>query len=314
MRILAAICMSLPMLVRGQVPTATLDTNVIRVGEQAVLLLTVDLLPGATGTTVEWPLLEDRLGEHIEIVSIGPPDTVVTEDVASLPPILHLVRELRITSFDTGFRAIPPFKFIIGGTVRETAPLLLEVRGVDLGDEPALRDIKPLHEIPFSLMAWFRGNWYWIVAILALGAFLYWLAAFIRDRQQYRPLPVSTAPEPPLHERILARLKELEDRRLWQNGLHKEYHSTLTDLLRHYIEERYGVAAMERTTDELMRELRVSPLDKDQLIRLRNMLELSDMVKFAKAVPSPEENEQMMLGAVRLVKETARQTSIPAHA
>jgi hypothetical protein len=314
MRILAAICMSLPMLVRGQVPTATLDTNVIRVGEQAVLLLTVDLLPGATGTTVEWPLLEDRLGEHIEIVSIGPPDTVVTEDVASLPPILHLVRELRITSFDTGFRAIPPFKFIIGGTVRETAPLLLEVRGVDLGDEPALRDIKPLHEIPFSLMAWFRGNWYWIVAILALGAFLYWLAAFIRDRQQYRPLPVSTAPEPPLHERILARLKELEDRRLWQNGLHKEYHSTLTDLLRHYIEERYGVAAMERTTDELMRELRVSPLDKDQLMRLRNMLELSDMVKFAKAVPSPEENEQMMLGAVRLVKETARQTSIPAHA
>jgi hypothetical protein len=314
MRILAAICMSLPMLVRGQVPTATLDTNVIRVGEQAVLLLTVDLLPGATGTTVEWPLLEDRLGEHIEIVSIGPPDTVVTEDVASLPPILHLVRELRITSFDTGFRAIPPFKFIIGGTVRETAPLLLEVRGVDLGDEPALRDIKPLHEIPFSLMAWFRGNWYWIVAILALGAFLYWLAAFIRDRQQYRPLPVSTAPEPPLHERILARLKELEDRRLWQKGLHKEYHSTLTDLLRHYIEERYGVAAMERTTDELMRELRVSPLDKDQLMRLRNMLELSDMVKFAKAVPSPEENEQMMLGAVRLVKETARQTSIPAHA
>ena len=67
--------------------------------------------------------------------------------------------------------------------------------------------------------------------------------------------------------------------------------------------------ALESTTDELLHELRVSPLNTDQQNLLGNMLRLADLVKFAKALPSPQENEQMMANALRFVQETAAPTT-----
>ncbi|MBK6343000.1 MAG: hypothetical protein IPF41_10550 [Flavobacteriales bacterium] len=99
---------------------------------------------------------------------------------------------------------------------------------------------------------------------------------------------------------------------LWQQGQHKAYQSRLTDLLRGYIEARYQVPALERTTDELMHELRVRPLEKRAQVLLGNMLHNADMVKFAKALPSPQENEQLMASARRFVMATAE--TDPAHA
>ena len=122
------------------------------------------------------------------------------------------------------------------------------------------------------------------------------------DRSAPAPSPAKALP---LHERILQQLRELGSEKVWQQGDHKQYHSRLTDLLRTYIEERYRVPAMESTTDELLRELRVSAMNREHQQHLRNMLELADMVKFAKAVPTREENEMMMHGAIRLVQETA---------
>ncbi|MBK9196654.1 MAG: hypothetical protein IPO17_17060 [Flavobacteriales bacterium] len=114
----------------------------------------------------------------------------------------------------------------------------------------------------------------------------------------------SKLPGFPLHERVLLQLEALDRERVWQQGDHKSYQSRLTDLLRGYIEERYRVPALERTTDELLHELRVSPLSMEQQSLLANLLRLADMVKFAKALPSPQENEQMMVSAVRFIRET----------
>jgi hypothetical protein len=100
-------------------------------------------------------------------------------------------------------------------------------------------------------------------------------------------------------------MRALEDQRLWQQGDHKAYHSKLTDILRGYIEERYQVPALESTTDELIKELRVSSLPTEQRDRLENMLRLADLVKFAKTLPSPQENEQMMAGGIQFVETTA---------
>jgi hypothetical protein len=116
-----------------------------------------------------------------------------------------------------------------------------------------------------------------------------------------------------LYQRVLAALETLEKERLWQQGDHKGYHSRITDLLRGYIEERYHVPALESTTDELIRELRVSPLSTDQRGQLENMLRLADMVKFAKTTPSSEENERMMTSTVRFVSETRSTSELVGH-
>jgi hypothetical protein len=113
----------------------------------------------------------------------------------------------------------------------------------------------------------------------------------------------------PVHERFLKQLDELEGRRLWQQGEHKTFHSRVTDIMRGYLEERFKVPALERTTDDLLLELRTSPIPPELQQQLVNMLRLADLVKFAKAVPSPTENERMLAGAREFIKAT----STPHH-
>ncbi len=311
MRCPAVIAILLPFVLTAQVPVALLDTTTIRIGEQAIITLAIDLSHDQLRTNIAWPQIPDTIG-RIEVVKVSSIDTL---SIATGTPAdrVQLSQTLAITSFDTGFWAIPPFIFKLEGQDHETTPQLLEVRGVDLGADPQLRDIKPIHEVAFDPVQWLQGYWPWLLAIAAAIGLAIGLVRWWRNRPVITHVPAAT-PEVPIHERILAQLREVEKERLWQNGSHKEYHSRITDLLRAYTEERFEVPALESTTDELVKELRVGPIDRDQLARLRNILELSDMVKFAKFVPAPAENEQVLQNAIRFVEGTAMRRNAPIDA
>lgn len=276
-----------------------LGRDSIRIGEQTSLKLIVN----DANASIDWPLLQDTLTKHVEVVLDKGVDTVGT-DPDDPESLVHLVRELIVTSFDTGYWAIPPFKISINGTAVETAPLLIHVKGVAVDATASLRDIRPVYPAPFHLGYWLQENWYWFAGIAALALIVLLVSRMLKNRKP--PSIAVTAPvELPMHERYLHELRALDGKRLWQQGAHKEYQSALTGLLRGYIEERYKVPALERTTDELLQELKVSPLDRDQQTQLANLLRLADMVKFAKALPAPTENEQMMTEAIRFVQQTA---------
>ena len=221
-----------------------------------------------------------------------------------------LVRELVITSFDTGYWAIPPLKLTVNGTSQETTPLLIYVKGIPVGTPASLHDIHDVIDVPFHFGYWFLENWYWFAFI---GAILLLALIVLRYLKNRKPAEAAApvAIEVAIHERYLQELRVLEGKRLWQAGSHKEYQSSLTDLLRGYIEERYNIPALERTTDGLIHELKVSPLDRDQQNQLANVLRLADMVKFAKALPAPAENEQMMTEAIRFIQQTAPLPEMP---
>lgn len=55
---------------------------------------------------------------------------------------------------------------------------------------------------------------------------------------------------------------------------------------------------MEQTTDETMRSMRRIHIEDGLRLKLRQLLSLSDMVKFAKEQPLPSENEQSMEDAI----------------
>lgn len=78
-------------------------------------------------------------------------------------------------------------------------------------------------------------------------------------------------------------LRKLEAQQLWQQGLIKEYQSGLTDIIRTYLMERYSINAPEMTTDEVMRSLTNALFDKKYNQELINILQIADLVKFAKA-------------------------------
>jgi hypothetical protein len=307
MRSIGILLLLWPILAQAQVPSASLDTAVLRIGEQVELLLTIDLPTDAPAGMVSWPVLGDTLINQLEVVRKGSVDSV--QDAAGL----HLTQRIFLTSFDTGHWAIPPFTFVVSGSPRETRPLLIEVRNVALDDPKVQRPAKTIYEVPFSIGYWIRAH---LVELLAgLGALVLIIAGlfYLTRKRKTVPAPVVEAPMEPVHLRTLRSLRELDASRLWQQGEHKAYHSRITDLLRSYIEERYQVPAMESSTDELLQELGVSPMNNEQRTHLENMLRLADLVKFAKAKPTPAENEQMMAGAIRFVEATLSNANTQQH-
>jgi hypothetical protein len=221
------------------------------------------------------------------------------------------MRQFRITSFDSGYWAIPPFRFVVNGDTMESNALLLGVETVEVDTTQAIKDIKEIYELPFSLADWLREHWQWFAGGAAILVILIALIMYFKRRQR-KPVLVPEAPPKSLQERMLEALAEIDRRKLWQQGQVKQYHSEVTDLLRACVEERYGVPALERTTDELLAELGVSAMGRDARELLGNMLRLADLVKFAKHTALPSENEQLMASAVRFIHLTT--DTPPAHA
>src|SRR5690606_8174161 len=92
-----------------------------------------------------------------------------------------------------------------------------------------------------------------------------------------------TAPPRPPHELALEQLALLSAQKLWQNGKTKAYYSELTNILREYIEARFGVTAMEQTTEEIIMAMKRLPdFDTEKINAIRRVLFLADLVKFAK--------------------------------
>lgn len=304
MRWIACTMGMVPALLAAQGPVAHLDTAVARIGERMVLTLEWSDAPSG----VVWPVVGDTLTRQIEVVQAGAVDTVMITGSPTLR------QRIAITSFDTGHWAIPPFPFRVGDQAMETRPLLVEVRAMPLDSPARPRDVHGIIDPPMGPGYLLRHYAPWVLAALALGVIIMGLLWWLRRRRAVEEAVPPAVVEPP-HVRVLAALRAIDEERLWQNGRHKEYHARVTDLLRGYIEERYAVPALERTTRELMQELSTSAMPAEQQRSLQHMLELADMVKFARFVPTPAENGSLMRHAVRLVEATAPAHSIaPDHA
>lgn len=305
MRLAAVIAMIgavLPLLAQQPMPVAQLDSTSIRIGEQVRLKFSIAYRMDQGGGNIQWPAIADTLPQHIEIVHDSGVDTIVP-DKQNDPYAFVQSRTLTITSFDSGYWAIEPLRFVVQGDTVESNALVLTVNTVEVDTAQAIRDIKDIYEVRFDFMAWLKENWPWVAGGAAvLAAVVAGIILLLRRK----PKEKAKAPEPelPLHVRILAALDEIDKKRLWQQGMHKQYQTEVTDLLRGYVEQRFGTPALEKTTDELLQELKLSSMHGGHREQLGNILRLADLVKFAKLTPAPTENEQLMSAAVRLVQET----------
>ncbi|MBE0641874.1 MAG: DUF4381 family protein [Bacteroidales bacterium] len=289
--------------IKGQaVLRLVLDTPAIRIGEQvnALLILSDVEYPAAT----RMPELHDTLTAGIEVLEQGTTDTVKNEN-----GFFTLRRQYRITSFDSGSYVIRGLQAIMlqsGDTILVTAPPVdFDVFTVSVAEEDELRDIHGPLKIPIS----WKEILPWI--LLLVGALLLVLAFrwYIKHRKSGRPMiTIFNKPGIPPHQIALTALEALRRKKLWQEGRYKEYHSELTEILRTYIDERFGIPAMEMVSWEILDALEeVHELNRSQMSGLLEMLTLADMVKFAKAIPLADENDHSMRSAVNFVKATTPQ-------
>ena len=126
-------------------------------------------------------------------------------------------------------------------------------------------------------------------------------------RKKKEPVPQIIIPKIPPHVTALEQLHKLKDEKLWQGGKLKEYHSALSDIIRQYIEHRFYINAMEQVSDEIMYSFRTVDLNDELKGKLRQILFLADMVKFAKEQPLPNENETSWNNAYEFVMATKKE-------
>jgi hypothetical protein len=288
------------------VATAILDTNAILIGQQTKLKITIDYKTDQGDLKIDFPKIADTLIKQIEVVS----KSKVERFIPDSSDMSHLAQSqtLIITSFDSGYYAIPPFKFIISGDsnkVIETEPLLFSVNTLPVDTTISIKDIKPPLEVPFSwkeLLPYVYGG----LGTLAVLTGLFFLIRYYLKRRKPKPAPEIIIPKIPAHVTALEQLEKLKEDKLWQSGKLKEYHSALSDIIRQYIEHRFFIHAMEQVSDEILYSFRTADVSEEQKAKLRQILLLSDMVKFAKEQPLPNENDLSWNNAYEFVMATKK--------
>ncbi len=287
----------------GQVYTATakLDTNRIAIGAQAALQIKV-FLPASiidqNGKFVQWPVLTDSINK-IEIVEVSKIDTVFSKDQKTV----SLTQNLQITCFDTGFFVIPPLRFLKNGDsarIFETQALLLEVKSIQIDTTQAIKDIKPPLEAPYT----FKEALPYIIGIVLLAIIFVLIYLYFKKRKK-KEATIEKIPEVLPHILALEKLEELKQKKLWQEGKTKLYHTLITEIIRIYLENRYNINALEQTSEEIIISCRSLAINTESKIKLEQVLVLADLVKFAKTQPLPSENDLSHANAVEFVKSTA---------
>lgn len=277
---------------------ARLDSTRLLIGAQTTITLEA-IKP--RGKSVVFPFLKDTITRAIEVLQVSSLDSTVLEDDKML-----MSKALTITSFDSGYHVMPPFEFFTenknGGvdTLRSNT-LALEVSLVPVDTAEAIKPIKAPEEIPFTFR---EAIPYILVAILVLALAL---GLYFYQKNRKKPEQKATVPtvQEPAHRIALRALDELKEKKLWQSGQVKNYHARITDILRAYVEQRYQIAAVEKTSAEIIHAFRLSGLDqKVPFEEFERILRLSDAVKFAKGQPSVAENMKSLEMAYDFVKKT----------
>lgn len=288
-------------LLEGQNITVTSrpDTSAIYIGDQIHFKVTASL-PGKSEVTLS--AATDTLSGKIIILGKPERDTLTMADGRRA-----IIDDYLITSFEAGTYTVPPFyaEIASGDTVQrfysDYSKLVVsrpEITPADTTD--VIFDIVAPRKAPLK----FRDILPWII-MAGMIALIAWLLVRYLPRNPIKRLMKPAPPAEPSHLIALRELGRLREEQLWQKGETKEYYSRLSEILRRYIDNRFGISSPELTTDETVRMLqRAAVLQPSEMSVIKEILSVSDMVKFAKYLPKEEINEGSFSSSVKFVEIT----------
>jgi hypothetical protein len=247
---------------------ATADKNKILIGETIQLLLEADI---PENDPIRFFVIDSI--PHFEISAKQKTDTTNTSEGTSLKQIIS------ITSFDSGHWVIP--SFILRDDIA-TDSIPVDVVFSDFNPEQDYHDIKDIIEVKREK----REDKWWLWYATGGGALLILLLLiyFLRKKKPVAQAPVAVI-DP--YEEAMSQLEKLQVEKLDQ----KQYYSRLVDIFRVYVNKKKGIHSLQKTTDDIVVQLKGIPITKEQFEKLSQVLRLSDFVKFAKYNPASEEDK-----------------------
>ena len=278
---------------------ASFSKDTVLIGDQLDFTLHV-IQPDSLHLQI--PIYTDSIVSGLDIIKKLRNDTIRKNN-----HILELVRSYRIIVFDTGVVVVNPIEVSYTShgmkAALSTRPLELVVKSLPVDVNKGIRDIKHPYKMPMTL----QEILFWVLIVVLLALAVYLIIWYVRKKKKQKSgLPeIMRKPAEPPHVFALRELNLLKEARLWQQGMVKEYYTRLTDILRKYLEYRYGIKALEQTTLEILESLTGTGFNDNRLYGiLKEILETGDLVKFAKYQPKPDVNESKLLDAFVFVNET----------
>jgi hypothetical protein len=213
----------------------------------------------------------------------------------------HAVPDLDLVAATPSAKpAQPPHTFSLPGP---------EVKGIaSASKDTKKRDIRgpvPFKVTSFRVLLYLLGA----AAILGLAAWGLWMW-----RKRPRREPVALTPQVPEDQIALAALAALEVQGLPGNGRFKEFHLALSEILRRYLTDRYGILALDMTSEEIYQTLARLPTEGLSLNDFAWVCAQGDLAKFAKAAPTVDDCRQALQLVRQLVLRTRRAITITSPA
>ncbi len=288
-------------------PLGRLSINYAPIGEITNLAMNQDSsLIQTDDIDIEW--LESPFGDT---------DETTTFDTQRGPNGKYeLEQKLRLRIWDFGYFSFP-HPIYMDATTKDTLtvralqsqPLYVQfdTAGIPADTTQVINAFAPISKE--------KRNWkdfLWLIIVIALIVMAV-LLSYIQSRRKQKNLdldyePVEDiGPQLPAHITALSKLRVLRENRLWEQGAVKEYQSKLTYVIREYLENRFEIQGLESTTSEIKEALETKDFDQTHNASLTRILQVADLVKFAKAKPTDSMHEEFLDEAFRFVEETKQE-------
>ena len=217
---------------------------------------------------------------HFEFIDKAKVDTIFTSK-----GIIYK-QAVTITSFDSGQWVIPAREITIGDKQYSTDSVTVSVAYSSFDPNKDYHDIKDIIDVDDPGMQYIT----WIVlalGIIALLASIY----FLRKKKIVAESKPEEAPSKlnPLEEALQA-LETLKRSPAESIPELKLYYTRLNEILKRYLQRKTGASQVAKTNAELIYQLQRKQWAKDEVLELAQTLRLADVVKFAKYIPGPGEN------------------------
>ena len=256
------------------------------------------------GYIINWNELKDTLNKSVEVISRS---EIKEQPIDNSSDIL-LTQHLTLASFDTGYVEIPSIGIKYYKSAKDTSVytsytdyMYVYVEPAAIDTTMAYRPIKtPIKQnITFEETVPFVGG-----GIILAGLVLLFIYIVRRLRKKTNIEEEEVKPQIPAIVTAREKMAQLKESNLWQSEKYKDYYTDLTGIAREYLEGQFNIDAIEMTSDEILDEVRKIQLDNLIFSKLQNTLITSDLVKFAKAIPSPAENENAFKDINSFIEES----------
>ncbi len=217
---------------------------------------------------------------------------------------------ITVTAFDSGSYQFPTISIIDQDSMvlAQSQPLYFNVTTFPVDTTAAFKDNKGNVNTPFTLHEfWLYAKKYYpfiLLGMAIMGIVIYLIIRYQKRKKKTKTVIAKPKPKVKADVKAIKALQRLRQKKLWEQGKVKGYYSELTDILRIYMEDRWEVYAMEMVTTEILDELKQLDIESSTISSIRKTLELSDLVKFAKCDPLPDEHDAAFKSIQNFVEKT----------